>query len=67
MIVVKKPIPKLNPLIVVVMVEADETTLQLMVQRGKHDIKIYAVVYAVTTHQAGASFAALSLETSPVF
>lgn len=66
MFVVEKLIPKFNPLKLVVIIEPDATAFQLMVQCGKNDAEIHAVVYAVTTHQAGTSFAALSLETSPL-
>ena len=64
MFVRKKLKPKFNLLVAVVTQGPDATALQLRVQYGKTDIEIYAVVYTVTTHQAHASFAALSLKTS---
>lgn len=65
MFVVKKRTPNINPYFVVVIAEPHATALQLMVQCGKHDIESHAVVYTVTNHQAGASFAASSLKISP--
>ena len=58
--------PKFDSSVAVVIVESDATILQVMIQNGKNDFVVYAVAYIVTHHQAGASFAALSLENSPV-